>query len=97
MSKLKCFSLSMMRERTQIIFVLSAALHENFTCRCNKVELFAENHFLQNKNLYIRAFFRALVHNSGIEEAALNYLVPGKSRMPCDRDFGRIEKKKHKR
>lgn len=37
------------------------------------------------------------MHNSRIEQVYVHYPLPGHSRMPCDRDFGRIEKKKRKR
>ena len=62
-----------------------------------KIELFADYCFSQNKNRYLIAFFYALVHNGTIEEVNVHYPLPGRSRMPCDRDFGRIEKKKRKK
>ena len=62
-----------------------------------KIVLFADNCFSQNQNRYVIAYFHASVHNSKIEKVTINYPLPGHSRMPCDRDFGRIEKKKRKK
>lgn len=62
-----------------------------------RIDLFADNCFSQNKNRYIVAFFHTLVHNTRIKEVNIYYPLPGHSRMPCDRDFGRIEKRKRKK
>lgn len=59
-----------------------------------KIELFADNCFSQNKNRYLLAYFHTLVHNSRFTVVNMHYPLPGHSRMPCDRDFGRIEKKR---
>ena len=59
------------------------------------VHIFCDNCFSQNKNKYIIAYLSAVVDCPGpINEIHVHYPIPGHSRMPCDRDFGRIEKNK---
>ena len=60
-----------------------------------KLVIFTDNCFSQNKNRYIVAFLQNLC-NTKLSEVVIKYPIPGHSRMPCDRDFGRIEKKKLK-
>ena len=60
-----------------------------------KVCLFADNCFSQNKNRFLVAHLQTLV-NTNVREIQVSYPIPGRSRMPCDRDFGRIEKKRKK-
>ena len=60
-----------------------------------KLVIFTDNCFSQNKNRYIIAFLQNLC-NTKLIEVEIKYPIPGHSRMPCDRDFGRIEKKKLK-
>ena len=57
--------------------------------------IFCDNCFSQNKNKYLIAFLHYL-SNTIFHEVNVFYPIPGHSRMPCDRDFGRIEKKKNK-
>ena len=61
-----------------------------------KLRIFADNCFSQNKNRYIISYLYAIV-NSKLDEIHVFYPLPGHSRMPCDRDFGRIEKKRRKK
>ena len=79
--------------------VLSCLQHyfKTLPAEIDKIELFADNCFSQNKNRYLVAFFHALVHNSRIKEVNIYYPLPGHNRMPCDRDFGRIEKRKRRK
>ena len=62
------------------------------------LHIFCDNCFSQNKNRYIMAYLNTVVDRpeSGLTNIQLHYPVPGHSRMPCDRDFGRIEKKQQK-
>ena len=63
-----------------------------------KIIIFMDNCFSQNKNRYIFAYLQSIVHKSvSLEEAYVMYPLPGHSRMPCDRDFGRIEKRRRKK
>lgn len=56
------------------------------------------NCFSQNKNRFIFAYFQKTVHSHpSLKEINIKYPIPGHSRMPCDRDFGRIEKKRRKK
>ena len=60
-----------------------------------KLVLFMDNCFSQNKNRYIFAYLQSIVNKSAsLTEVFVNYPLPGHSRMPCDRDFGHIEKKR---
>ena len=60
-----------------------------------ELHIFADNWFSQNKNKYMVAFLQHLA-NTKLRLVNIHYPIPGHSRMPCDRDFGRIEKKKRK-
>ena len=79
--------------------VLSCLQHyfKTLPSEIKKIKLFADNCFSQNKNRYLIAFFHALVHNSRIRKVSIYYPLPGHSRMPCDRDFGRIERRRRKK
>ena len=61
-----------------------------------ELHIFADNCFSQNKNKYMVAFLQHLA-NAKLRLVYIHYPIPRHSRMPCDRDFGRIEKKKLKR
>ena len=61
-----------------------------------KVKIFADNCFSQNKNRYIVAYLHSMVHKN-LEEIQLFYPLPGHSRLPCDRDFARIEKNRRRK
>ena len=61
-----------------------------------KLYIFADNCFSQNKNRYIIAYLYAIA-NSILDEVHVFYPLPGHSRMPCDRDFGRIERNRRKK
>lgn len=63
-----------------------------------KISIFADNCFSQNKNKYLFAYLEKTVHTCvSIQEIHIKFPLPGHSRMPCDRDFGRIEKKRRKK
>ena len=62
----------------------------------SKVHIFLDYCFSQNKNRYLIAYLNVLAE-SRFDEIHVYYPLPGHSRMPCDRDFGRIEKKRRKR
>lgn len=59
------------------------------------LHIFADNCFSQNKSKYMVAFIYMLAHTR-FTSVTLHYPIPGHSRMPCDRDFGRIEKLKRR-
>ena len=61
-----------------------------------KLKIFADNRFSQNKNKYIVAYFHSIVH-SNLEEIQVFYPLPGHSRLPCDRDFASIEKRRRRK
>ena len=61
-----------------------------------KVHIFLDNCFSQNKNRYLIAYLNVLAQTR-FDEIHVYYPLPGHSRMPCDRDFGRIEKKRRKK
>ena len=58
----------------------------------SKVHIFLDDCFSQNKNRYLIAYLNVLAHTK-FDEIRVYYPLPGHSRMPCNRDFGRIEKK----
>ena len=64
----------------------------------NNIVLFMDNCFSQNKNRYMFGYLYRLVNttSSNITQVVVNFPIPGHSRMPCDRDFGRIEKRRRK-
>ena len=61
-----------------------------------KVHLFVDNCFSQNKNRYLFAYLHAMAQVK-FESVYVHYPLPGHSRMPCDRNFGRIEKRRRKK
>ena len=61
-----------------------------------KLHIFVDNCFSQNKNYYLVAYLQVLA-NTKLEEVHVHYPLHGHSRMPCDRDFGRIEKKRRRK
>ena len=60
------------------------------------LKIFAKSCFLRNKNKYIVAYLHCLVHQK-LENIQVFYPLPGHSRLPCDRDFARIEKRKRRK
>ena len=58
----------------------------------SKVHIFLDDCFSQNKNGYLIAYLNVLAHTK-FDEIRVYYPLPGHSSMPCNRDFGRIEKK----
>ena len=63
------------------------------------LHIFCDNCFSQNKNRYLMAYLCHVVdrNDNNLQEIHVQYPIPGHSRMPCDRDFGRIEQKQQKR
>ncbi len=57
------------------------------------LHVFTDNCFSQNKNKYLCAYLNYIC-NVRLMSVHVYYPIPGHSRMPCDRDFGRIEQKK---
>ena len=64
--------------------------------KIRKLHIFADNCFSQNKNRYLFSYLYATAH-SKLDEIHIYYPIPGHSRMPCDRDFAHIEKKRRKK
>ena len=60
------------------------------------MHIFLDNCFSQNKNRYLIAYLNVLAQTR-FDEIHVYYPLPVHSRMPCDRDFGRIEKKRRKK
>ena len=61
-----------------------------------KLHIFADNCFSQNKNRYLIMYLHA-ISNCLLSEIHVHFPLPGHSRMPCDCDFGRIEKKRRRK
>lgn len=61
-----------------------------------KVCLFCDNCAAQNKNRYLWTVLQSLVESGRFDSIVIHYPVPGHSRLPCDRDFGLIEKQRRK-
>ena len=64
--------------------------------KIRKLHIFADNCFSQNKNRYLFSFLYATAYEK-LDEIHIHYPIPGHSRMPCDRDFAHIEKKRRKK
>lgn len=62
----------------------------------NKIELWCDNCVAQNKNRMLLMAVIYLVARGCFKTIDIKYLVSGHSYMPCDRDFGVIEKRKRK-
>ena len=60
------------------------------------LKIFADNCFSQNKNKYIVAYLQCLVHQK-LEKIQVFYPLLGHSRLLCDRDFARIEKRRKRK
>ena len=54
--------------------------------------IFSDNCPGQNKNWTIAALWHHLVLTNAFDSVEHKFLLPGHSHLPCDRDFGRIEK-----
>ena len=80
----------------EVISCLDDCLN-NMSPEIEKVHILCDNCYSQNKNKYLIAFLMSKVDTSThITEIEVHYPIPGHSQMPCDRDFGRIEKNKLK-
>jgi hypothetical protein len=60
------------------------------------LHLFCDNCFSQNKNKYLWLYFNQIVKSSTLDEINIYYPTPGHSFLPCDSDFGLIEKSRKK-
>ena len=69
-----------------LLYIYAAFINEKTEDICRQL-------FFQNKNKYIVEYFHSIVH-SNLEEIQVFYPLPGHSRLPCDRDFARIEKRR---
>ncbi len=67
-----------------------------FKTSAEKLYMFCDNCFAQNKNRFIWMFYLSLVMDEKFEEIIVIYPKPGHSFLECDRDFGRIEKNRLK-
>ncbi len=56
------------------------------------LHLFADNCFGQNKNRFMICFLKYLVDSGRFDSISFQFPIPGHSWMPCDKDFGKIEK-----
>ena len=65
---------------------------ERLSSKIRRLHIFANNYFSQNKNRYLFACLHAMAH-AKLYEIHIHYPIPDHSRMPCDRNFARIEKK----
>ena len=94
MAGLKCYLHYAGKGPNEVISCLKYYLSTIPTGVC-KLHIFADNCFSENKNRYILAYPNALVNDpeNPLTEVHLHYPIPGHSRMPYNRDFGRIKKK----
>ena len=54
--------------------------------------------FSQNKNRHIFAYLQGILNKSPFQTTMyVNYPLPKNNRIPCDREFGRIEKRGRKK
>lgn len=59
-----------------------------------RLRIFADNCFSQNKNRFLFAALQTEVISGRFQSIELVYPIPGDSRLPCDRAFALIEKKR---
>jgi hypothetical protein len=71
-------------------------MKQNIKSEVEEVIIFSDNNFAQNKSRYIWLFYDSLVVNKVFKKITIIYPIPGHSYLDCDRDFGLIEKKRHK-
>lgn len=69
---------------------------EGLDSKIRNVILFLDNCAAQNKNKFLWVVLQSLVRSGRFDRITLNYPVPGHSRLPCDRDFGLIERRRRK-
>jgi hypothetical protein len=55
--------------------------------------VFSDNCAGQNKNINILLYYLSLIHSGRFSTIIHSYLISGHSYLPCDRDFGLIEKR----
>jgi hypothetical protein len=79
----------------ETISFLDFYIKKSFT-KVEKLFIFSDNCFSQNKNRFIWLYYLSLLKNGILEEITLIYPTPGHSFLDCDRDFGRIEKNRLK-
>ena len=59
----------------------------------NTLRIFCDNCAGQNKNLYVLLAALRMVHGEQVARIELIFLISGHSFLPCDRNFGVLEKK----
>ncbi|KAK4323231.1 hypothetical protein Pmani_006062 [Petrolisthes manimaculis] len=75
--------------------IASCLVHyiENFIPRTvNKLVIFSDNCGGQNKNINVCLQLLRLVHSQRFDLIKHYFMMPGHSYMPCDQDFGHLEK-----
>lgn len=77
----------------EVITCLSDYIEKHKTPLQNKLRIFCDNAFSQNKNRILFTYLDQLCKNDIFSHIEVLYPVPGHSIMPIDRDFGAIEKK----
>lgn len=69
---------------------------EKLDAGVRRLKIFADNCFAQNKNRVLFVVLQSVVVRGRLESIEINYPVPGHSRLPCDRAFALIEKKRRR-
>ena len=80
------------RGSVEIASCLTHWVENNHSDEVNLI-LFLDNCAGQNKNINMVLSLMRLIHQRKFFNITHNFLVPGHSMMPCDRQFGNIEKK----
>lgn len=62
---------------------------------CNKLVIFSDNCGGQNKNINLSLLLLRFLHSGRFSQVKQYFLMPGHSYLPCDRDFGNLEKYFH--
>ncbi|CAG9773299.1 unnamed protein product [Ceutorhynchus assimilis] len=82
----------------EVISFLHHYIQTYLPASVNKLYLFSDNAFAQNKNQTLMKYLFTMVNKNGkISEILHQYPEPGHSFLPCDRSFGLIEKNKRKK
>lgn len=61
-----------------------------------RLVVYSDNCGGQNKNRNLISFWRQSVLDGVYESIEHRFLIPGHTRLPCDRDFALIEKQKNR-
>jgi hypothetical protein len=71
-------------------------MKQNIKSEVEEIIIFSDNNSAQKKSRFIWLFYDSLVVNKVFKKITIFYPVPGHSYLDRDRDFGFIEKKRHK-